>query len=112
MNKNLKLSLLFFATLAFSCKKNSQEPVCNGQKPTYDNEIKSILSVSCGGSSCHGQGGSEGDFSTYTLLKPVLDNGSFKDVVLVKKTMPKTGSLSQDQLNLLQCWVENGYAEK
>jgi len=41
----------------------------------------------------------------------VTANGQFKQHILIDQDMPKDGSLTQDQLNKIQCWVEAGYPE-
>jgi hypothetical protein len=48
-------------------------------------------------------------FSTYSGLSSVLTNGKFKQHVITDQDMPQGGSLSADQLNKIQCWVEAGY---
>jgi hypothetical protein len=91
-----------------SCKKT--DPICDGSQATYETAIKYIIDKSC--ISCHG-GASSRNFTTYQGLKPWLDNGKFKKLVLDEQTMPKgPAKLSQDELNKIQCWVENGYPEK
>lgn len=90
-----------------SCKKS--DPVCDGSQPTYESVVQSIIDNSC--LSCHGNGSSR-NFTTYQRLKPFLDNGRFKKLVLEDQTMPKgPAKLSQDELNKIQCWVNNGYPE-
>lgn len=92
----------------FSCKKT--DPVCDGSNPTYHSAIKSIIDNSC--ISCHGAGSSRGNFKAYQGLKPYLDNGKFKRLVLEEQVMPKgPAKLSPDELNKIQCWVNNGYPE-
>ncbi|MCB0396974.1 MAG: hypothetical protein KDD36_09990 [Flavobacteriales bacterium] len=95
-----------------ACKKDKKTPVCDGSMPTYNTEISVIIQSSCMGSSCHGAGSKHGEWTSYTNLKPQLDNGGFKKYVLEKQSMPKGSSLSQEQLNMIQCWVDNGYPEK
>ena len=98
-----------------SCKDDRLEPECDGSSPTYDGQIQSIIQQNCNASSCHGSGSNNGDFTTYAGLQPYLNNGngSFRQEVLQDQTMPKGASntLTQNELNAIQCWVENGYPE-
>ena len=105
--------VLFLMVLySSSCKKNDFTPTCDGSTPTYDSTISSIINSSCTSSGCHGTGSSNGVFTSYTGIKSVLDNGKFEKEVLEKQSMPRGGSLTQDQLNQLQCWMEQGFKEK
>ncbi|MFT5859932.1 MAG: hypothetical protein ACI865_002039 [Flavobacteriaceae bacterium] len=110
--------LIFFfgcvSLLAFSsCKKGSNTnnitPVCDGSSPTYDANVETIISGSCIG--CHGFGSSNGDMSTYAALSQYTANGSFEKEVLTNQSMPTSGPLAESQLNLIKCWVENGFPE-
>lgn len=103
---------LFFLT-ATSCKKDDDKftPMCDGSNPTYNGEIKAIIDANCTASGCHNAGSSNGAWTSYQNMKPVLDNGKFEKQVLIDQTMPKNSSLSESTLNTIQCWVDNGYPE-
>jgi hypothetical protein len=108
MRKTLFCLLTAIATMS-ACKKDKESdkltPTCDGSSPTYQNTIKSIIDSKCATSNCHS------NYSSYNGLRPALDNGSFRREVLVDQTMPQGSSLSQDQLNKIQCWVNNGFPE-
>jgi hypothetical protein len=89
--------------LVFGCKKD--KPTCDGSDPNYDQNIKSILDANCATSNCHPS------YNSYDGIESILDNGEFRKEVLEKQDMPRGKNLSNDQLNTLQCWVENGYKE-
>jgi hypothetical protein len=106
------LTIVIAAAIIFNaCKKDNYKPVCDGSNLTYNSGISAIISSSCLSSSCHGAGSSNPNFTTYALLHPYLTNGKFKTKVIDEKSMPKTGKLSNDQLNKIECWVENNYPE-
>ncbi|MFM9985329.1 MAG: hypothetical protein ACKVOK_08870 [Flavobacteriales bacterium] len=108
-NKIALLVILVVVAIAGACKK---KPQCDGSNPTYTSSIKSIIDGNCNSSGCHNSGSGNGVFTTYTGLKPYLDNGSFKRSVLEDQTMPEgSAKLSKDELNKLQCWSENGFPE-
>lgn len=108
--KNIQL-LLALAVLGFASCNKTEAPVCDGSSPTYDANIKSIIDNNC--TSCHDAGSGDGDYTTYAAFSSHRSSGKFESSVLVKQDMPESGNnpLSQDQLNLIQCWVENGYPE-
>ena len=92
-----------------ACKKDKDTekltPACDGSAPTYQNTIKSIIDTKCATSNCHAS------YSSYSGLLPALQNGSFRREVLVDQTMPQGSSLTQDQLNKIQCWVDDDFPE-
>lgn len=110
---------LFHATLLFgcalicvaSCKKDKLDPVCDGSEPTFEDGISTIINANCMGSSCHGAGSSRGDFTSYAKMEAFLNNGSFEREVLDDQTMPQGGDLTQNEINSIQCWVDNNYPE-
>jgi hypothetical protein len=114
--KSKVLLLLFtgilIAAAVPSCKKNKKlTPKCDGSHPTYNSGIKTIIDNNCTGSSCHANGSPYGIFTNYQGLQPFISNGTFKRDVLDKQIMPKNKNLSQDELNKIQCWVDNGFPE-
>lgn len=103
------LCLVIVFTAVSACKKDEKSdkltPTCDGSSPTYQNTIKSIIDTKCATSNCHAS------YSSYSGLRPALQNGSFRREVLVDQTMPQGSSLTQDQLNKIQCWVNNDFPE-
>ena len=96
----LALGLIVVSLVA--CKK-TQKVTCDGSAPTYTSYVKTVVDNNC--VSCHG------GYSTYTGLSSITSSGQFEQFVLVKQSMPQSGSLTQDELNKLQCWVDNGFPE-
>ncbi|MBT8218765.1 MAG: hypothetical protein KJP00_03020 [Bacteroidia bacterium] len=100
------------------------EPItnCNNITPTYDADVKAIIDLSCAYSGCHVSGSSApGNYSTYGGISRTLTNGLFEDRIFNIKDDPVLGmppdnspgpkDLSSGELELLRCWMENGYAE-
>ena len=102
MNKSIIL-LVLLSTLTF-CKKSDKKitPVCDGSNTTYNNFVSDLIASKC--ASCH-------DYSTYDKLKVITDNGKFTQQVLIDQSMPQNSSISEADLNRLQCWVENNFPE-
>ncbi len=90
------------AVSVIGCKKK-QKVTCDGSAPTYNSYVQSVVNSNC--VSCHGS------YSTYNGLSSITSNGQFEQYVLINQSMPQNGSLSQDELNKLQCWVDNGFPE-
>jgi len=74
---------------------------------TYSGTIENIIATKCAFALCHGAGNKKpgGDLTTWTLtsanaaeIKTRTSNGS----------MPKTGSLTPDQIKQIACWVDDG----
>ena len=107
------LFVLFFGMVAYflisSCRKNEYKNIdCNKISAKYSSDIFPLVSAKCNSSGCHATGSSRGDFTTYQGLKAKADNGTLEKTVLVNKTMPPSGALSQDDRNKIKCWLNNG----
>lgn len=69
--------------------------------------IQPIITNSC--VSCHFPGGSgNGDFTSFTDIKAKADNGSLMNRVITLHNMPQSGPLSNEEITLVQCWLNNG----
>lgn len=74
---------------------------------TYTNYVGSLLQSAC--SSCHTGNGEGVAFWTFSGYPSVSSNlARINDVVIVRKVMPKNGSLSSRQLELLKAWIDKG----
>jgi hypothetical protein len=105
------LIFLFFITF-ISCEKNKTEPEvdCTGINSDYET-IKLILHKSCNLSGCHNQGSYYGDFTSFAGVKAKVEDGTFKDRVIIKKDMPSGGKLTTEEFNKIKCWLDNGAKE-
>jgi len=105
----ISLSIVFATFMLFvTCKKNEFKNLdCSTIDSKYSTSIAGIISGSCTTSGCH-NGSSSFDLKTYNQVKPYIDNGKFNDEVINKKSMPKGKSLSQDELNKIKCWLDQG----
>jgi ABC-type oligopeptide transport system substrate-binding subunit len=123
--KTIIVSCVIVAAISFlatACNKDKTTAPTKGDCgaiPTYNNEIKPILTTYCGlnQGACHGTGSGVGDYNTFGGLKKYTSNGTFKQRVLVDKDMPPSYSsgpteMAAADLKLVQCWVDGGYLEK
>ncbi|MFK7807611.1 MAG: hypothetical protein AB8F74_07435 [Saprospiraceae bacterium] len=85
---------------------------------TYDVEIKPIIDNSCAYSGCHVSGFGSGDFTNYASLEGLLTAGTFENRVIIERNMPpsyapddKPKMLTDEELDLMKCWMEGGYPE-
>ena len=80
-------------------------PAC--QPVSYARDVKPIIQQNCATSGCHVAGFPDGDFTQYAPLKAKVDNGSFKNSVIDWNApkMPETQKLPENQLRILQCWL-------
>lgn len=111
--RNLLVALFLLGALGtIGCSREKLEPVCDGSTPTWESGMDSIMTLNCLGSSCHGAGSRRGDFTSFSGIEPFLTNGKFTREVLEKQSMPQgAATLTQAELNLIQCWFETGYPE-
>ena len=127
MTKGLVAGLLII--IIFSCNSDElPEPeACDTLMPTYNTNVQSIIDQTCSYSGCHdGAGGiGPGDYSTFEGLAGSIQNGSFTDRVISSKDNPSRGmppdasvypesqqdDLSDSQLEILTCWIQNGFPE-
>jgi len=124
------LFLLTFALVIASCKHEpiipdppEPEPTfCEQTSPTYSDSIKVIVELSCSYTGCHAAGAGIGDFTTYSGMLSRLDNGKIEERVIDMEEDTTLGmppfyasgpvDLTDEQLALFKCWLDNGYPEQ
>ncbi len=118
----MKKYIICFSILSFllACNKDKIEITaadCNNEFPTYQ-DVKSILDDKCGTAGCHVGGSSPASFyGNYDVAVPYLNlepNG-FKNRVIEIGDMPEVnspGQLTVDEKDLLDCWIQGGYAKE
>lgn len=94
-----------------ACSKKKLDPVCDGSDITYDNYMKAFITSNCLGGSCHSSGSGNSDLTSFAKVQVYVNNGQFEKEVLSNQTMPEDATLSQDELNKIQCWADAGYPE-
>lgn len=114
VRKHLKLicigSLILF--LLHNCSKDTvPEPEKCDRVVTFADGIQDILRRKCNTSGCHDGSSGVGNYSSFRNMEGVIDNGLFRQEVFVRRTMPKEGDLTPEELELLRCWSDNGFPE-
>ena len=89
-----------------------------------EGSIKAIIDNSCAYSGCHLDGSAPGVYTTYSGVASVVESGRFREKVVSLRDDPNLGmppdfapegrpkDLTQFELELIQCWLENNYPEK
>lgn len=114
-SKLLIVLLLLSTIIVSACKKEDVSQYdCTGTTPSYTAVIKPILDANCAVSGCHNASSSKSgvNLSTFEDSKKVAGESQFLGSIQHKKgysKMPKGGSkLSESDIKLLSCWVQNG----
>ncbi|TVR79907.1 MAG: hypothetical protein EA412_05590 [Chitinophagaceae bacterium] len=79
-------------------------------------DVQPIVNNSCAYPGCHGMLSPYGDFTTYEGIKESLENGSFQQRVFEVQNMPpgnvpESRRLQTFELEILKCWVNDGYPQ-
>jgi len=80
-------------------------------------DIRNIMSQSCGYSGCHNGIDRGENYNTFAGLESSLSSGLFSSRVLLSRDMPPDyavngpTSLTIEQIEMLQCWEQNGFTE-
>jgi len=120
--KNLKYYLFtMVAFLIFSCsdstlieERNEKMEVpgaCESQEVSYELHIQPIISTCYNIGGCHYYGSENGNFNGYYSLKWYVDNGKIWQKLIVEQSMPPYGSttpITQEERDLVACWIEAG----
>lgn len=101
-----------------SCKKEDITVYeCTGLTPTYTTDIKPILDLKCGSSSCHDVDNPKKglDLTNYENAKEEGVNGKLLGTIQHKSgypNMPKGGAkLDETTIKTISCWIQNGAPE-
>lgn len=90
---------------------------------TYLEDIKPIIDRSCAYSGCHLEA-TNGSYQDFSGLVTVIESGAFNNRVFQLKDDPTVGmppnyappgrpqDLTPEELEILQCWIANGYPEQ
>ena len=112
------LAAFLFTFLFMACKKDKTQAentptVCDSLSVSFQVDVMSIMTANCSFSGCLSSGSGVGDFTSYSGIKAKVDNGQFQERALYLKDMPPTyssgpKSLNNEDIQKLQCWIEDG----
>lgn len=89
-------------TDAEGCSISLEDQVISGV--SYSVSISNIISQNCAVSGCHA-GSQSPDFRQFSNIQ---SNAGRIKIRTQNKTMPKNGSLTQEEIDLIACWVDDG----
>ncbi|MEL7123489.1 MAG: hypothetical protein AAFO07_28845 [Bacteroidota bacterium] len=120
-NQFVYLYLFWVIVFLNSCTLDELRPTretsCDNIVTSYELNIRQIVDNTCAYSGCHPE------YTDFQGILPVLDDGSFNSRVLRLAADPNLGmppdyapanrpkDLSEEQINLITCWLENDYPE-
>lgn len=121
MKKNVFVFYTFIFLL-FSCSKGSSTSGgttsggggggttvdCSTINAKFNADVNPIIQSSCAtNSDCHGAGSINGP-GALTSYAQIAANASNINLQVQAGLMPKTGTLSTTQKNIIKCWVQSG----
>lgn len=119
----LALQSLFLFALCFlilSCEKDEDILAsfdCTNIEPTYDLEIKAILNRDCARSGCHSSSSQAGGINLGSYMAAETESSKPRFLGAINQlsdyeAMPRSASkLSDEDIKLITCWVDNGSPE-
>lgn len=111
------ISLLLSACTAEELPRLSANADCNGVQASYAFNVEAIIENSCAYAGCHPE------YDSYEGLLPVLEDGSFRSRVITLRADANVGmppdyapanrprSLSEEEVNLLECWLDDDFPQ-
>lgn len=112
--------IFVFSVFLYSCTKDKIVIVENNcpDEVSYSLQVKQIIDETCAYVDCHdGGGNAPGDFTTYNRMESFLREDLFGKRTIDLRDMPPNyategpKSLTQEQLDMLICWIENEYKD-
>ncbi|MCG8576731.1 MAG: hypothetical protein MI810_17765 [Flavobacteriales bacterium] len=112
------LGILLLGALVWSsngCYKDKAEPGDCGTTVSYSQEIVPIINSSCVTGQGAGTGCHDAWIHDYSQVKSKIKGGSWQYRVLDLKDMPLIPNnfgidpLTDEELKLMQCWIEQGF---
>ncbi|MCE3228562.1 MAG: hypothetical protein K0S32_3113 [Bacteroidetes bacterium] len=82
---------------------------------SYNKHIGPIMQTKCAlGTGCHGSGAPRTNLTSYASAKGIGEGGSLKARVIdgSPSFMPQGSQLPQNEKDLIQCWINNGFKEQ
>ena len=82
---------------------------CDLTDVSYSATIGPLVQNSCATPGCHVAGGTgTGNFTSYAGVNAAVANGTLRSQVLVDRTMPPTGPLSDCDMQQIALWLDAG----
>lgn len=101
--------VIFLVTMFSACLNNVEEPFEENpiedfcKTRSFSTHVKTIIDTNC--IQCHGQGG---NFPNLTTFEGISKNANFIKAEVESRRMPKVGSLTDEEIKSIICWVDEG----
>ena len=112
MKRSVRVNLLvlfcisLLATIDMSCSSNEDpEPSVCSETVSYSDDIVPLLEANCIKSGCHDGLSGPPNWGVYSNVKEKA--AKIKEFTQ-DGTMPADGTLTQQEIDLIACWVDNG----
>ncbi len=114
MKRNIVFSLMWgMWILALGSCKKEKVAACD-EEVTYESHVRAIIQQNCTVTGCHdGSNAMRKPLRTYDEVMAVIDWVERRAVI--EKSMPPAasgGPLSEEEIRILRCWLEQGTPEK
>ena len=90
---------------ANNCTDDIMATVGEVTEVSYANQVRPIIDTNCQISNCHG---SQSGIPTFATYNDVLSNAAGIQARTTGKTMPPTGPLPDDEIQLIADWIDQG----
>lgn len=117
---------LVFQTACTTDKLPEPEPpaLCDTLQVSYNLQVKEIIDTNCATPGCHRAGtAAPGNYTSFNSLEPFLTEREFKRFVIDLRNDPDLGmppnwetnpgpkDLTQEEFDIVSCWIEAEYPE-
>jgi hypothetical protein len=105
--QRLFMGFLLMAAVFGSCVSHEYVPyTCPDEPVSYAEDVDPIVKTKCAISGCHN--GDNGDDKNWTDFEKFQAKSQTAKTKILNGTMPKTGSLTQEEIATIACWVDQG----
>ncbi len=122
----LSITLLLTETACTTDQLEEMPPLafCDTLAVSYDLQVKAIIDTNCAFSGCHVSGtAAPGNYTSYSRMAPFLTDREFRRFVIDLRNDPDLGmppnwvtnpgpqDLTDEEFDIISCWVQAGYPE-
>ena len=122
----LLIGVFLLPTACTTDKLPEPEPpaFCDTLQVSYNLQVKQIIDTNCAFTGCHVAGSrAPGNYTCFSSLSPFLTEDEFKRFVIDLRNDPELGmppdwetnpgpnDLTQEEFDIISCWVEADYPE-
>ena len=104
--------IIVICTIIIACSKGSSTNPMNSSvdcstPKTFSTNAAPVFQAKCALSGCHGSGSSNGPGELTTYQQIFNARNDIRNAVITR-LMPQGGSLTNEQLSSIVCWIDNG----